>query len=346
VKWRPRRSWAAACLLVGMFVMPVAASAADIPRVVQLRDDRVDESSALVDLGTLWVTTNDSGDGARLFVVNPRTGKTIGISYFHASVVDVEALAPAGPSAVWVGDIGDNAGKRKSVNVYRVIVGPGRIDVRPRAYHLVYPKGRPNAESLFVDRQGRLNVVTKDISGGVVYQAPARLSLTKPNRLQAVGRVAEFATDAALARDGKHLVVRGPFAAGIYTVPGFRRVGEFRLPLQVQGEGISIGPRGQVRVSSEGKHSAIRQVSIPVSVLRVLDPALAPTPRPSASPSPSASPTPSPSPSSAPSDNSSSDSTSGGGIGPIDQPWLVWCIPAVIALGALGIGLGLRRRTE
>ena len=59
----------------------------------------------------------------------------------------------------------------------------------PRRFRLVYPKGHPNAESIFVDRQGRINIITKAFVGGVVYRAPARLSSTRPNRLQAVGRV-------------------------------------------------------------------------------------------------------------------------------------------------------------
>ena len=168
--------------------------------------------------------------------------------------------------------------------MFRVTVGPGLIDVTPRRYTLVYPKGQhPNAESMFVDREGRLHVITKNIGGGVVYRAPAQLSSTKPNRLQAVGRVAEYATDAARSRDGRHLIVRGPEFAGVYTLPGFQRVGAFRLPLQPQGEGISVGPTGKVRVDSEGVHSAVRQVTLPPALLRVFDPALAPPP-----PSPSA----------------------------------------------------------
>lgn len=342
MKWRV----ATVSLLFGMFVMPVAAGAADAPPAVQLQDPRINESSALIDLGSLWVTTNDSADESRIFVLSPRTGRTVGISYFHQTTVDVEALAPAGASAVWVGDIGDNDNKRKSISVFRVAVGLGRIDVKPPRFRLAYPKGRPNAESMFVDRQGRLHIVTKSIAGGVVYRAPARLSATKVNRLEAVGRVAEYATDAALSRDGRHVVVRGPELAGIYTFPGFQRLGAFRLPRQPQGEGLAIGPGGQVRVSSEGARTAIRVVTVPPALLRVLDPRLAPAPSPSPTPSPSASPSPTPTPTPTSATPSTDESSSSGGIGAIDPPWLMWCIPAVIGLGALGIGLGLRRRTE
>ena len=168
-----------------------------------------------------------------------------------------------------------------------------------------------------------------------------------PTGSQAVGRVSEFATDAALTRDGKHFIVRGPLIAGVYTLPDFRRVASFRLPLQPQGEGISVGPTGRVRVSTEGARSAVRQVSLPASVTAALEPTGDPDARlrprrPARAPSrqlltlarvPRAAPP-------------SNDSSSENGLGSIDPPWLMWCIPAVIAVGALGIGLGLRRRTE
>ncbi len=358
MNWRPLAARATVSLLASLLAVPalvVGSVAAGPPGTVSMRDPRINESSGLVDLGSTWVTTNDSGDSARVFTLSPMTGRTLGITHFHTDVVDVEALAPAGRSAVWVGDIGDNTGKRSSVSVYRVRVGPGRIDVTPPRYRLVYPKGHPNAESLFADRQGRLHVITKSFRGGVVYRAPARLSSRKPNRLQAVGRVAEFATDAALTHDARHLIVRGPLIAGVYSFPRLQRVARFPLPPQPQGEGISVGPTGLVRVSTEGGHTAVRQVRLPASVRAAIGPRSAPgaTPSTGPSPSPSASPSASPSPTpsssatpSTPSTPSAGGSSSKSRLGAIDPPWLVWCIPAVIALGALGIGVGLRRRKE
>jgi hypothetical protein len=337
VKWHV----ATASLLACMTVMPLAA-AADTPSVVPLRDPRITEASSLVDLGGMWVTANDSDNAARLYVISPSTGRTVGIVRVHAPMQDVEALAPAGVSSVWVGDIGDNTGKRRTISVFRVTVGPGLIDVTPRRFLLVYPKGHPNAESMFVDREGRVHVITKSLAGGIVYRAPAQLSSTRPNRLVAVGRVAEYATDAARSRDGKHVIVRGPEYAAIYTLPGFQRLGAVRLPSQPQGEGISVGPSGRIRVDSEGAHTAVREVTLPPELLSAFDPALAPA-SPSASPSTSPTPSPSPTPSTAPTTGSD---TSSDGFGPINPPWLMWSIPGVIGIGALGIGLGLRRRSE
>jgi hypothetical protein len=347
VKWHV----ATASLLACLTVMPVA-DAADTPAVVRLADPRITEASSLVDLGGMWVTANDSGSSPRLYVVSPATGRTIGVVRVHAPLQDVEALAPAGVSSVWVGDIGDNKGKRRTISLFRVTVGSGLIDVTPRRFLLVYPKGHPNAESMFLDREGRVYVITKSLGGGVVYRTSGPLSSTRRNRLVAVGRVAEYATDAARSRDGKHVIVRGPEYTGVYTLAGFQRLGAVRLPSQPQGEGISVGPSGRIRVDSEGAHTAVREISLPPGLLRVFDPALAP-PTPSASPSQSAGPSPSASSSSSSSFSSTPSpapatgaDASSDGFGPVDPPWLMWSIPGVLGIGAIGIGLGLRRRSE
>ena len=170
--------------------------------------------------------------------------------------------------------------------------------MRAPAYRLVYPKRRGhNAESLFADRQGRLYVVTKSFFGGTVYRAPLRLSRRGVNRLRPMGQVREFATDAALMRDGRHLLVRGYDNAGVYEFPSMRRVGDFMLPPQRQGEGISVGPADRIRLSSEGVHSVVRQVALPAALARIVSPSAV---APSRSRARSATASPSPSPDASP----------------------------------------------
>ncbi|WP_235736314.1 hypothetical protein [Nocardioides alcanivorans] len=74
------------------------------------RDPEIVESSGLVMTDDLAVTVNDSGDSARIFTVDRGTGKTVGVTRWAGQARDIEALAPAGPDEVWVGDIGDNRG--------------------------------------------------------------------------------------------------------------------------------------------------------------------------------------------------------------------------------------------
>jgi hypothetical protein len=244
-------------------------------------DPTITESSGLVDLGSLMVTTNDSGGGPVVYVVDPATGRTVGHTTYTRAVVDTEALAPAGAGAVWVGDIGDNEAVRDSVQVYRVPVGRGDRYVDAPAYDLVYPDGAHDAESLVAAPGGRLYVITKGILGGTVYVAPRHLDPDRPNRLRAVAGVDVWATDAALFPDARHVLVRGYDTAAIYTFPGFRPVASVDLPRERQGEGVSISASGRIRLSSEGRNSPVLQVELPGQVRAALTGAT-PTSRPTA----------------------------------------------------------------
>lgn len=234
-------------------------------------DPTIDESSGLVDLGDLMVTTNDSGGDPLVFVVDAKSGRTTARTTFADEVRDVEALAPAGSGAVWVADIGDNREERDSVQVHRVPVGREDRQVEPPSFDLVYPDGAHDAESLVATPDGRLYVITKELFGGTAYVAPRSLDPDGPNRLRAVGTVDVWATDAALFPDGKHVFVRGYGTAAVYTFPGFRPVASFDLPRQKQGEGVSIGPSGRIRLSSEGVHSPVVEVALPDAVRAVVE---------------------------------------------------------------------------
>lgn len=234
-------------------------------------DPTIDESSGLVDLGELMVTTNDSGGDPLVFVVDAKSGRTVARTTFADEVRDVEALAPAGAGALWVADIGDNREERDSVQVHRIPVGRDDRRVEAPSFDLVYPDGAHDAESLLAGPDGRLYVITKELFGGTAYVAQRSLDPNRPNRLQAVGSVDLWATDAALFPDGKHVFVRGYGTAAIYTFPGFRPVASFDLPRQKQGEGVSIGASGRIRLSSEGVHSPVVQVTLPDAVRAIVE---------------------------------------------------------------------------
>ena len=152
--------------------------------------------------------------------------------------------------------------------------------------------------------------------------------------MHVAGRVVEYATDAALLPGGRHVLVRGPGSASVYTFPRFQRLGSFRLPRQRQGEGVSVGPGSRIRLSSEGVHSTVRQVSLPAVVRLRMQPPTSPTSSPSATVSTSASATPLP------------GDEPGERDGGTQGRWLIWSIPVVLVLGGVGIALGLRRRPD
>jgi hypothetical protein len=245
--------------------------------VLTFADPDIVESSGLVAAGDgLFLTTNDSGDGGRVFVVD-RSGKTVGTTAWSADPVDVEALAPAGPGEVWVGDTGDNPRSRDSITVLRVPYGREDRVVEPAAYELVYPDRAHDAETLLADpRTGRLFVVSKDVFGGHVYAAPRRLSADRPNELVDVAPSFSFATDGSFFPDGRHYVVRGYSSAAIYTFPGHERIGSFPLPSQQQGEGISVGADDELYLSTEGQYTDLLSMEVPERVVRAMAPAPAP----------------------------------------------------------------------
>ena len=245
-----------------------------VPAAEQTRcvvtDPRIDEASGLVDTGSLMVTTNDSGDTGRLFVLD-RHCRTVGVTSYGAAD-DAEALAPGGAGRVWVGDLGDNTSSRDDVVVRRVPVARGERTVSATAYRLVYPDGPHDAETLLRDpRTGRLYVVTKQLLSSQVYAAPRRLVADRPNRLRAVAKVSLTPTDGSFLRDGRRVVLRGYASASVYTFPGWRLLGAVRLPEQQQGESLSVGPGDRVRIGSEGLDQPILDVRLPQRVLHDTD---------------------------------------------------------------------------
>jgi hypothetical protein len=211
-----------------------------------------------------------------VFAVDPATGRTVGTTTWTPAEggdgpTDVEALAPAGPDAVWVGDLGDNLRARDTVAVYRVPVGRGDRTAAPAAVRLRHPGGARDAETLLAHpRTGRLYVVTKGVLGGVLASAPARLRPSRVHPLTDVGPVLALATDGAFLSDGRHLVLRGYDRAVVYAWPTLRPVGEVDLPPQEQGEGLAVTPDGRLLLSSEGLRQPVLEVELPARVRRAM----------------------------------------------------------------------------
>lgn len=278
-----RRLIAAVVIITPFLVGASVAADRDGEVVFRFADPEIIESSGLVVADGLVVTVNDSGDSARIFTVDLDTGRTVGVTRWSGAATDDEALAPAGRGQVWVGDIGDNGGSRPSVTVTRVPYGRSDATVEGESFELTYPGSAADAEALLSHPvTGRLYVVSKEVLGGTVFEAPAALSASEPNRLRAIGDAPGVVTDGSFFPDGRHLILRDYGSATVFTFPGLKEVESVELPAQQQGEGISVAPDGRVYASSEGVRSPLLRISLP-----------SPTPTPS--PSPSATPSPDPS---------------------------------------------------
>jgi len=250
-------------------------------RVCRFQDPQIVEASGLVARKGRFVTVNDSGDSGRVFTVDARTCRTVGVTSWADEVDDVEAVAPVG-GEVLVGDIGDNLGRRDSVRLLRVPIGPGHRTVTPTTYEITYPRGPRDAEALLVHpRTGRVLIASKGLMSGTLYAAPKRLSESEPNRMTPVADVPGLVTDGAFFPDGRHLVLRTYSRAVFYSYPALEAVGEVKLPHQQQGEGIAVDEAGRVYLSSEGLRAPVLRLRLPRRLTAVLErPDPEPTDRP------------------------------------------------------------------
>ncbi|MCY7400171.1 MAG: hypothetical protein LH477_04290 [Nocardioides sp.] len=265
---RDLRRLALGLVVAAPFLLGAAAGGAEDGEVAfTFGDSDVIESSGLAVVDSLVSTTNDSGDSGRVFTVDPDSGRTVGVTSWSGEPVDVEALAPAGPGRVWVGDIGDNGAVRDSVEVLRVPVGPGdRVlegGAAPEAYELVYPDGAHDAEALLAHPlTGRLFVVTKGVFAATVYAAPMRLRPDRPNRLRPVAQAPGLVTDATFLPGGGAVVMRTYTSAFVVSFPTWDPVTSWQLPNQDQGEGVAVNG-ADLLLSTEGVQSKVLRVPLP-----------------------------------------------------------------------------------
>lgn len=239
--------------------------------VFAFADAEITESSGLVVEDGLFATVNDSGDGGRVFTVDPADGSTVAETSWDGEPEDVEALSLLPDGDVLVGDIGDNLAARDSIELLRVPFGEdGPVD--PVTFELTYPDGPHDSEALLVHPDtGQVLVVVKEFIGRL-YAAPGKLGEDRTNELELLGEdLLPIVTDGAFFADGKHFVLRGYGDAAFYRWPSLKPVGEIDLPEQEQGEGIAVADDGSVYVSSEGVHSEVLELRLPKSLRAELE---------------------------------------------------------------------------
>lgn len=246
--------------------MPSAALAADGD--FRIADPRVTESSGLAlsraHRHTVW-TVNDSGDSARVFAIDTRTGETVGVHEFGGPVRDVEALSIGPDGRMLVADIGDNLADQRFVRVFWFQEPPlGQTSGSWKSWELAYPDGPHDAETLLVHPgTGRLYVVTKG-SPGAVYRAPAQPSRQGLNRLERVGAAPGTITDGVFLPGGRQVALRSYTRVHVLDAATWEPVASGALPLQPQGETIALAEGGtRLLVGSEGRGSLVQRVVIP-----------------------------------------------------------------------------------
>jgi hypothetical protein len=270
-------SWGVAAGLVALtaaappsYAGSVAADGAHI--IFHINVDRITESSSLA-VSTahpgLVYTTNDSGDGPYVYVLN-HSGELVGTTTLKGvTPVDIEAISAGKDGSLIVADIGDNNGKRSSVPVYKIPQpATGDHTVTPEKVSLTYADGPRNAESVVYDTtSGRLIVVSKLLVGGRIYETPPNVFSQPTATLTSVADAPAggMSTDASLLPGHAAIVVRTYRDAVIYHYPGFTYWQDLDLPTQQMGESIAWVPGGKaVWVGSEGVDSPVWTVPLPV----------------------------------------------------------------------------------
>ena len=243
-------------------------------------DPAIVESSGLVALDKMFVTVNDSGDSARIFVVDPPTGDR---PTWSPGPVRSRTWRPSRRRArhgVWVGDLGDNTRSRAQ----RLRCPTGRRTTgRRRGVRADLPRRRarrrgpgraPPDRTAVRHQQGRL-------------RRPGLCSTAR-----ALGRRAEPAGGGRRRHPGSSPMLPSsptagtscaPTAGGRLRSPGSRRSGSSSCPSRSRARG-SRSATTRVYVSSEGPAAPVLEVSLPADVRTGMSPAPSSARRPPTKP--------------------------------------------------------------
>lgn len=222
----------------------------------------------------LW-SHNDSAGQPRVYAMTPSGTHRGTFTLGNASNIDWEDIAigrgpVSGIEYIYAGDIGDNFNIRSTIRVYRVpepvvsLTGPPATTTLAgvSTITLTYPDGPRDAETLMVDVNGDIYIVTKRVSAvGRVYRAAFPQSTSGIITLQFVSQLpwgsvngSAGATGGDIASDGSAVIVRRltsatPQATLWLRPPGsnlwevFNTAGcNLSLTAEPQGEAIAFVP--------------------------------------------------------------------------------------------------------
>ena len=196
---------------------------------LKVDDARLDESSGVCLSkrfgGSLW-THNDSGDTARVFLIEPSGTVRAEVPLQGAENRDWEDIACA-KGWVYCADIGDNEAKHPSLVVYRFKESDVQLDKADGKRHLcppvvcekvtlTYPDGARDAETLLVRPDGVLMIASKGFAGSTIYETPQPFKNGASMTLRPIGQFVfpaddgwrgTLATSGDIAPDGKHVAL-------------------------------------------------------------------------------------------------------------------------------------------
>lgn len=239
----------------------------------------VDEASGLewseLAPEVLWVH-NDSGDQARVYALSLSGELIATLTLAGVSARDFEDMSIgrcAEGTCIYVGDIGDNARSRSSIEIHRfrlpeVLSGDASVEVE--TIRRAYPDGPRDAEALVVDGSGDVYVLSKESGefgvyrtsfdgGSGVMAAVGRTSLSGiPMGAAQTITAADWSAEYGLLIRTYATVGHAPDA--LLDAPESWRFESVPTGLELQGETVAWRGDGYVHVS-EGSSPPIHGVS-------------------------------------------------------------------------------------
>jgi hypothetical protein len=244
--------------------------------------------------GVLW-SHNDSGGSNKIYAIGYNGADLGTFTLTGSTAVDWEDIAIGpGPTAgidyIYVADTGDNLNIRSNIKIYRVpepTVNPaapsGNVTLRGvQTITLAYPDGPRDAETLMIDGNGDIYVVTKRVSAvGRVYRAAYPQPTSGTIALEFVGQIpwgavngSGGATGGDISADGGAIIVRrlsnySPAATFWHRAPGMSIADalaqpgcDLALPASPQGEAFAFAPNDRSLFSlSEGANQPIHYIA-------------------------------------------------------------------------------------
>lgn len=258
------RAAGAAVLALGLATaFPVTAGAAG-KVAFTIKDSRVTENSGMArdTRNKVYWAVNDSGALGVVYGIDA-SGKVKGTLRYNAFPVDAEAVA-WNKDRLYVGDIGDNDKKRKTIRVYYFDDPQPNDKTRTyKAWDFRYPDGAHDAETLLVTPQGRLYIATKEVKGGL-YQAPEKPSRDGVNKLKRVHDLPSTLTDGVVLPGGKQIALLTYAKVLVVDAKTYADKGSADVTGVPQAEALAVGLDGtSLMVGGEGKSSKVYSMSVP-----------------------------------------------------------------------------------
>jgi hypothetical protein len=238
-----------------------------------MSDPRIVESSGLAASQAhpgLVYTVNDSGDVARVFVVDIASGAVVGVTTVkNATWNDAEAMALWG-GKLWIADIGANRGVSGGRALYAFDEpGAGNHEVTADRYPITLDVGAAGIESAAVETEaiaivpGRVYLFSKGWPNGRAFRVIGRLTTSGSNVARVTNRLAPaWTTDATATPDGRYVLLHGIVQVDVRDARTWQLVHTDVIPMLKQGETIAAEASGRAYlIGSEGTDSPLVRIA-------------------------------------------------------------------------------------